>query len=197
MSSTPDKPTDPAPRTGPFAGTLCNADRILVVMRHAKSSWSTGAEDHERPLSNRGHRDGAAAGAWLVARGIVPDLAIVSTATRTRETLARVWAGGVEMGEAVFLREVYDRDRHGLLELVRDIPDSARTVLLIGHNPALEGLVRMLARRVGHHDWWGAMDIKFPTSALAVIGFDGNWTDVEPGVGALLAYEVPRGVAPH
>lgn len=175
-----------------MAAVSCS-DRFLVVMRHSKSSWSSGAADHERPLSGRGRRDGFAAGAWLAGRGIEPERVLVSTSTRTRETLAQVVAGGARLGDVEFSREVYDADAEDLFQLVRGTDDSARTLLLIGHNPAVEDLVHLLARRVGNHEWWASMDAKFPTSAMAVIGFDGDWTDVEAGVGALLAYAVPRG----
>ena len=178
---------------GPFATTLCNADRILVALRHAKSSWSTGAPDHDRPLSGRGRRDARAAGHWLAERGVLADLSVVSTSTRTQQTLAGIVAAGAETGEVRSTRAVYDSDSTGLVEIVQELPDTARTVLLVGHHPALEELVRTLARRVGNHDWWASMDVKFPTSAIAIIGFDGNWGDVEPGVGALLDYVVPRG----
>lgn len=178
-----------------MAGVPCS-DRILVVLRHAKSSWSTGLPDHERPLSSRGRRDGAAAGEWLATRGIVPDKVIVSTAERTRQTLARVLAGGAQVGRVEHLREIYDADEHDLLGLVQAGDNSVTTLMVIGHNPSLEHFVRLLARRVGNHEWWASMDTKFPTSAIAVIGFDGDWQDVEPGVGALLHYAVPRGARP-
>lgn len=180
---------DPTPSTE--TRTEGNADRVLVVMRHSKSSWHTGAPDHERPLSARGQRDALAAGAWLAERGIEPERAVVSTSLRTRQTVDHVAAGGAGLGAIDFDRAVYETDEQGLLELVRATDDSVRTLLLIGHNPTLEDLIRLLARRVGNHKWWAALDLKFPTSAIAVIGFDGAWTDVEPGVGALLAYQVP------
>ncbi|MDO5498808.1 MAG: histidine phosphatase family protein [Propionibacteriaceae bacterium] len=168
-------------------------DRILVVMRHAKSSWSTGLPDHQRPLSGRGRRDGVAAGEWLAHRGQVPELTLVSTSERTRQTLARAQRGGAEFGRVEFAAALYAGDEHDLLELIRATGRSVRRLLLIGHNPALESLIYLLARRVGNPDWWAAMDVKFPTSAIAEIGFDGDWSDVEPGVGALMAYAVPRG----
>ncbi|HHV21686.1 MAG TPA: histidine phosphatase family protein [Propionibacterium sp.] len=170
------------------------SERVLIVLRHAKSSWSTGLPDHERPLSPRGRRDGVAVGEWLTAQGLVPDRALVSTSERTRQTLARVLAGGAEIGPVEFLRDIYDADAHDLLRLVQATDNAVHTVLLIGHNPTLEEFVHLLARRVGNREWWASMDAKFPTSAVAVIGFDGDWTDVEPGVGALLNYAVPRGM---
>lgn len=174
-------------------GQLPPADRTLVLMRHAKSSWSTGDPDHARPLSGRGRRDGWAAGAWFVDHGLVPELAIVSTSTRTRQTLQRLTHGGATFGAIEFDSAIYGADEHDLVRLVTSAPSNVRTLLVIGHNRAIEEAVFLLARRVGNHEWWSAMDAKFPTAAIAVIGFDGDWSDVEPGVGALLAYAVPRG----
>ncbi|MDO5682028.1 MAG: histidine phosphatase family protein, partial [Propionibacteriaceae bacterium] len=171
---------------------LPSSDRVLVVLRHSKSSWSTGLPDHDRPLSNRGRRDGVAAGQWLVAKGITPQRVLVSSSVRTRQTLCRVQAGGADVGPVQFLREIYDADEHDLLRLVQATDNAVETLMLIGHNPTLEDFVRLLARRVGNHSWWASMDEKFPTSAIAIIGFDGDWADVAPGVGALLAYAVPR-----
>lgn len=161
-------------------------------MRHAKSSWSTGAPDHERPLSKRGQRDGAVAGAWLAEHGLRPQRVLVSDATRTRETAERVLAGGAELAGLSHEPALYDADEYDLLRAIRRTGNEVTTLMLIGHNPAIEETVHLLARRVCNHAWWASMDRKFPTSAIAVIGFDGSWCDVEPGVGALLAYAVPR-----
>lgn len=167
-------------------------DRLLVLIRHSKSSWSTDDPDHARPLSGRGRRDGLVAGRWLVQRGLLPDLAVVSTSTRTRQTLERLTEGGARFERVVFSDEVYNAGEQGLLQLVKQADADVRTLCLIGHNPAIAKAVRLLARRVGNHEWWTSMDRKFPTSAIAVIGFDGPWSHVEPGLGALLAYVVPR-----
>lgn len=168
-------------------------DRVLILMRHAKSSWSTPAPDHERPLSARGRRDGLAAGAWLGERQLEPQLALVSDSTRTRQTVERLVLGGLTLPDVHYDREIYDGNERDLVRLIRRTPDEVTTLLLIGHNPTLEDTLHLLARRVGNHAWWAAIDEKFPTSAIAVLGFDGDWADVEAGVGALLAYEVPRG----
>lgn len=174
-------------------GLTSTADRLLVLMRHAKSSWSTGDPDHTRPLSVRGRRDASAAGQWLDSQGLRPDLVVVSTAARTRETFSRLQKGGALFDRVVYADEVYAADQDGLLRLLSQADPEVRTLMVIGHNPAVEETVNLLARRVGNHEWWTAMDAKFPTAAIAVIGFDGDWSDVGPGDGALLAYEVPRG----
>lgn len=106
--------------------------------------------------------------------------------------MERLVEGGARFGRVSFTDEVYDADEHGLLELIKHTDPEVRTLCLIGHNPAIEDAVRLLARRVGNHEWWAAMDEKFPTSAIAVIGFEGPWAQVDRGLGALLSYAVPR-----
>ncbi len=64
-------------------------------MRHAKSSWgSADLSDHERPLNGQGHKD-AEIMAGVCARNLpAPDLLVVSSARRTRETaeyLQKAW----------------------------------------------------------------------------------------------------------
>jgi len=63
----------------------------LLLMRHAKSSWSDGnLSDHERPLNKRGDKAAIAVGQALVARGYPPDIIWSSDATRTRQTAMRL-----------------------------------------------------------------------------------------------------------
>ncbi|MFC7481813.1 SixA phosphatase family protein [Luedemannella flava] len=60
--------------------------RTLAILRHAKADNPPGVADLDRPLTPRGHADATAAGAWLAAKAILPDLVICSPARRTRET---------------------------------------------------------------------------------------------------------------
>jgi phosphohistidine phosphatase len=60
--------------------------RTLVILRHAKAANPQGVADPDRPLSQRGHADAAAAGVWLARRGLQPDLVVCSPALRTRQT---------------------------------------------------------------------------------------------------------------
>jgi phosphohistidine phosphatase len=65
----------------------------LLILRHAKSSWKdTAVEDHERPLNRRGREAASAMGGYLAAEGLVPDLALVSSARRTVESWSRLVA---------------------------------------------------------------------------------------------------------
>ncbi|MEV5705450.1 histidine phosphatase family protein [Actinoallomurus sp. NPDC052274] len=151
----------------------------LIVLRHAKADSPLGTPDFERPLTSRGRRDARAAGDELRAAGRVPDHVICSPAVRTRQTLEELRIDApVEFDD-----RVYDNDPEAILDLLRARPDEPATLLLVGHNPSMHRLVL---------DLGGAAGEGFPTSATAVIDFDGDWSDLWPGAGRLTAYWTPR-----
>ena len=143
------------------------AVRTLIVLRHAKSDWSTGKPDRERPLAPRGRRQAPEAGAWLAARQELPELAVVSPAERTRATWELVSA---TLPEAVPVRieeRVYAASGQELSEAVGSLPPEVGSVVLVGHNPGVEDLVRILCG-----EW-----VPMKTSAIAVLTWEGEWTD--------------------
>jgi phosphohistidine phosphatase len=154
--------------------------RRLIVLRHAKAERS-GPTDHERELSAAGRRDAGEVGRRLRAARLHPDLAIVSTSTRTRQTWQEVAA---ELGAPTterFEPGVYDNEMADLLELVRATPDSAHTLLVVGHNPSIEELASQLDDGRGEAAARRAMAAGFATSAFAVLGHGGSWRLVAPG----------------
>ncbi|MGI5404614.1 SixA phosphatase family protein [Streptomyces sp. CA-135486] len=166
--------------------------RRLVVLRHAKAARPEGVADHARPLAERGLRDAPAAGRWLAAADCEPDLVLCSTALRTRQT----WElAATELGSTPPVRyepRVYAADAEELLDAVREVPDHIETLLLIGHNPGLEDLILLLAAEA-LGDTLQRVRSKFPTSAVAVLTWQGTWSDLAPGVALLTDVAVPRG----
>jgi phosphohistidine phosphatase len=151
----------------------------LIVLRHSKAASPLGTPDVDRPLTGRGRRDAEKAGDELRAADLVPDRVVCSTALRTRQTL-----DGLALDVPVdFESRVYDNSADEIFDLLREQPDDAATVLLVGHNPAMHELVL---------DLTGAAQDGFPTSATAVIEFDGGWADLWPGTGRLVSLTVPR-----
>ncbi|MBL1109163.1 histidine phosphatase family protein [Streptomyces sp. 5-8] len=167
--------------------------RRLVVLRHAKSAWPEGVEDHRRPLAPRGRRDAPAAGRALAAAGSLPDLVLCSTAVRARRTWELVSAEWATPPPVHYDRRLYAAGPADLLEVVREAPADVRTLLLIGHNPGLEELVRALAAD-GLDDSLDRVREKFPTSAIAVLTWHGTgWPALAPGAALLTSFTVPRG----
>ncbi|WP_225839120.1 histidine phosphatase family protein [Streptomyces sp. NK08204] len=167
--------------------------RRLVVLRHAKSAWPEGVEDHRRPLAPRGLRDAPAAGRALAEADCLPDLALCSTAVRARRTWELSSAQWGTPPQVRYDRRLYGATAHEVLEVVRETPAEVETLLVIGHNPGLEDLVLQLAGD-GLDDTLDRVRVKFPTSAIAVLAWRGTgWPALAPGVALLTSFTVPRG----
>lgn len=168
----------------------------LLLLRHAKSAWDDPTlDDHARPLTKRGRRAADLMGDYLRQEGLLPDLALVSGAARTRETwkrLARRWNG---QPAAEVLESLYLAEPARLLAAIRQAPAGATRLLLLGHNPGLERLARRLAGSGSEAPALAALKAKFPTAALAWLQFDApDWQAI--GEGRLLRFVTPRDLAP-
>ncbi len=166
--------------------------RLIVVMRHAKAE-QVGPTDFERALADRGHADAAEAGAWLAARGFVPDHALVSAARRTQETWASLVAGGGWDLDPELDRGLYAAEPETALALVRRSDPQSRRLVLVGHNPTMAYLAQLLGDGRAPDGLERELMTGFPTSALAVFAHDGEWPDLVDGSARLLAYHVGRG----
>jgi phosphohistidine phosphatase len=160
--------------------------RTLVLLRHAKSDWSTGGADVDRPLADRGRRQAPEAGRWLAAHLTRIDLAVVSPATRARSTWELVAAELELPPRALVDDRVYAASDDELLDVVRDLPGNAETVVLVGHNPGIEELAALLTGDTP----------AMPTSAVAVLSLPGAWSTAGPGTAALRAAGRPPGGTP-
>lgn len=167
-----------------------NQARRLFLFRHAKSDWPQGVSDHDRPLGPRGRHDAPRMGEEMARRGLRPDLAIVSTALRARETwdLAKPFLAGIpDRLEGA----IYDAAGEGILRTVRGLDPSIRSVIVVGHNPGLETAATTLIGE-GPERLRDRLGEKFPTAALAVVDFeDCAWRDIGPGAGRLALFLTP------
>jgi phosphohistidine phosphatase len=167
-------------------------DRTLVLFRHAKAVPPEDTPDIERPLAPRGRADAGAAGRWLAERGIVADLVLCSPSERTRETWQYAASAGAVAGDVWFDRRIYNAYPEALLEVLRDVPSEARTVILVGHAPGVPWLADELAAP-GDSDARVAITQKYPTSGLAVLNHSTRWLDLGTNDAELVEYVVPRG----
>lgn len=161
--------------------------RRLILVRHAKSSWSMpGLADHARPLNKRGRKSARAVGAWLKAQSHIPDEILCSTASRTRET-RDLFAFDCETR---FLDSLYHADTGDMLDVLRGA--TGRCVLLLGHNPGIGNLARCLVTAPPAHPRFA----DYPTCATLVAEFDINdWHDLRPASGRVAAFIIPRELA--
>lgn len=158
--------------------------RTLILTRHAKSSWTTpGLDDHDRPLNDRGTRSAKALGDWMRAKGWLPDQVISSSSKRTRETFADL---GLET-EAEFTDALYHVSHNQMLRVLSQA--TGRTVLMLGHNPAVGEFAEGLASTPPDHPRF----FDYPTGATLVLQFDiDSWETVAWSGGKVLDFVVPR-----
>lgn len=159
----------------------------LLLIRHAKAA--DGAVDAERELTTRGHRDAVALGRWLVEHDLVPQLAVVSPARRAEQT----WQSAASVFESTSLEvtdgRIYDNDPAGLLEVVRQSGAHVRSLALVGHNPSIEELARLLDDGAGSRTLLAA---GVPTCTVAVFAFTVPATEAQPGTGTLVGFTTAR-----
>ena len=159
--------------------------RELMLMRHAKSDWQDDSlVDIERPLSSRGKKNALKMAKWLNSQQIQPDLILVSPAVRAQQTLKRICnecsASSVTI-ENLYLAEIDD-----LLNILSDSPQAER-VMIIGHNPGLENLLKYLV-----HQEENQAPLLFPTCALAHLIMPDDWTTIGPGSARLHNFTSPK-----
>ncbi|MFF3056136.1 SixA phosphatase family protein [Streptomyces sp. NPDC057909] len=165
--------------------------RRIVLLRHAKAEWSQDS-DHERPLAERGRKDAPVAGRKLVDSGIVIDLALCSTAVRTRETWKLAVHEMPHRPKTVYEERLYEASLGELIALLNETPDDVQNLLLIGHNPGMHAVADALAGSAEGETMARMTRGGFPTAAFAVIEFSGSWKGVEHGMGKLVEYWTPN-----
>jgi len=156
----------------------------LLLLRHAKSSWDDpGVEDAERPLNKRGIRAATEIGEHMLKHGLIPALTLCSPARRTRETWALVARELKQQPPTRFVTDIYDfGEGEALLEAIRREGTDSSPLLVVGHNPSLEGLAISLCDR-DSGKLRTRMEKKFPTATLAVFEAKvGDWSQLSHGM---------------
>jgi phosphohistidine phosphatase len=169
----------------------------LLLLRHAKSTW----DDHrladiDRPLAPRGHRAAQLIAETIEERGLRPDRILCSPALRTRETLATLLSHlGDDDVEIEISNALYEPHAGDYCAVIADHGDAARTLLVIGHNPAIQATAILLCG-TGNPEIGGEMAARFPTAALAVMEFkEDDWSRLKPRSGVPVAFITPKSLA--
>ncbi|MEE2046226.1 histidine phosphatase family protein, partial [Nocardiopsis tropica] len=159
---------------------MSETTRTITLLRHGKAEWND-ADDHERPLAERGRKDAPAAGRWLAGSGLLTDLVLCSTAARCRETWKLAAAELAQRPRTVYEDRLYEASVGELVTLLNEVDDEVAHLLVVGHNPGVHALADALAGEA-EGDLLPRMNRSgFPTSAIAVLSFTGSWTGVEHG----------------
>jgi phosphohistidine phosphatase len=151
--------------------------KTIYLLRHAKSSWKDESlSDIERPLNGRGKKAADTMGAFLKREKILVDLVLSSSAVRARQTIDRVLVSANIVTDVRFDERIYEAGVQRLVEVVRQIENGKKNVILVGHNPGFEELLEWLTGTIG----------RMQTGALAKIGLKtSSWNSVSEKSGTL------------
>jgi phosphohistidine phosphatase len=159
--------------------------KLLLILRHAKSSWEfVELSDHDRPLNNRGKRDALRIGKKLLKEGVVPQLIISSSAIRASSTALKVAKACGYQGEIIVENSLYGSGFTEYLNAVKKKDDRYDIIMLVGHNPHSEQLLEILT---------GTMNTMSTCTVACVSLSIASWNEIDSQVrGELLNLWQPK-----
>lgn len=154
----------------------------LILMRHAKSSWTNpSARDFDRPLNKRG-RLSARFMAGIELKSQV-DLVLCSASKRTTETITIFNEICKQDLIIQFKDELYAASYETHLKEIAQLGDDHNTVMIVAHNPGISRLLSYLTHESRH----------MVTAAMAVIEFElDSWQHIIEGSGNLISFDYPK-----
>lgn len=155
------------------------APRLLLLMRHADAvTFAPGLGDIDRPLSDGGQEQARRAGAYLKENRLSPDATLCSTAVRTRQTTELLGLGCPVQHETA----LYNAGSDTIREVIGDVAEDVRVLLVVGHAPGVPTLAHALAdEATSDEQAFTAIRWGFPTATLVGVEIGGTWATPERG----------------
>ena len=165
----------------------------VILLRHAKSSWSDPrVDDHDRPLNKRGKASAPVIAQWLAHRRHLPDTVLCSSAKRTRQTVKRMKTILPDLPDPKIEETLYHAPPDDMRNRLNSLPKDCDTVMVVGHQPGLGALARKLAEENVRRRCARAFE-HFPTGAAAVLEFDiDEWAELDYHKAKFVDFAVPR-----
>jgi len=156
----------------------------LLILRHAKSSWAdSDLSDFDRPLNERGMKAAPFMGSLIAQRGLLPDAIVSSPAKRAKQTATLFRDNSGADLTLTFDDRIYEASPNTLRKVVSETTDELASIMIVGHNPGIEGFIRHLT---GNTE-------SMPTAAIAVIDLEiDSWTDIANESGILVTLIKPK-----
>lgn len=150
--------------------------KTILIMRHAKSSWSSPyLKDIDRPLNPRGKNDAPKMGLFLKQKQLIPQKIYCSPAKRTRATLKKVLKEiKADEGITEFVEDLYFRGYDAYIEAIRLTSPEMDIVMTLGHNPMTEEAISILSSTPVQQP------VKTATIACLTCNTD-SWSDIQTG----------------
>ena len=151
--------------------------KTLLLLRHSKAeNAAPGSSDIDRALNERGRNEAQAMGTFIRKQNLTFELVLCSPALRARETAELVLAAAEITANVRYDQRIYEASPRQLLEVISEVEEDKSAVLLVGHNPGMEELLRALTGK----------GEPMATGTLAKIAFNfDEWSRVTEDIGAL------------
>ncbi len=158
--------------------------RTLLVLRHAKSDWDNfDLPDFDRPLNERGSQAAPLIGQIMAENQLIPDVVVSSPAKRAAQTAHLVCISAQSKARTIFDARIYEADLQSLLQVVSGQRDENKVIMIVGHNPGFEALVRNLTGKFQ----------TMKTANLAVIDLNiEKWDEICANCGTLRVLIKPK-----
>ena len=164
---------------------VLNTPRELMLLRHAKSSWTKSCDDFDRNITEKGKSAAEQIGLWLKSHQL-PDYIICSPARRTRETAEIVCHQlGISTANIRLEPQLYEADLADILSIIASCPPNSRHVLLVGHNPSIETLTHHLVTKQITHGLHNGI-LALPATLIR-IAIDNRWEHILPHTSELIS----------
>lgn len=156
---------------------MSGIQKTIYLARHAKSSWDSDAvSDFDRPLSHRGQKDAVNMGKELKRLEWLPEKIISSPAIRAKQTCHNLCEGmGLDSDEVVWDKDIYAAYVISLLHILSNLPEQIQSIMLIGHNPAIEDLLVHLCGEASLRRSFQKNGKLFTTGNVAKISVSVSW----------------------
>jgi len=160
-------------------------------MRHAKSDWSdAGRSDFDRPINSRGEKNAKAIGQWLLENNKIPQQIISSPALRAKQTTVLVVDAFTDAlsEKIIYEKNLYLASLDSLLECIQLYKNGLNSLMIVAHNPGLEGLLHYLLTQ---SDRSNNSITSMSTANLALFEFPNNAFDIYSDRGELVEFLKP------
>lgn len=168
--------------------------KTLLVLRHAEAGHSFSGDDHSRTLTEYGQTQARKIGQWLLQSRYWPEVTIVSSAMRTRQT--SIWVAH-ELGEKAPTAQLDDRMYLGssrqLCSVINETPETVDNLLVIAHMPGVQELSMELTSADSDEEASLEMASQWPPAGLARFDVTKPWAELD-GRDAVLAEFVTTGL---
>lgn len=158
--------------------------KTIYILRHAKSSWDNPSlADFERPLNERGLFAAPFMGQYFLKNNLQPELILSSPAFRAKQTAEIIKEKAEIANEIKFDERIYEASPQILMQIISEVSETCNSVMIVGHNPGLENLIKFLTGSIQ----------PLPTAGLAIIDLEiEKWENLDLDTGKLRNFVHPR-----